>query len=447
VLNLNVYLTCLTRLDMKLEKPPLIQDFDPEMFDVIWKGTAKGFLKITDDRYLYWDEVKNRKDLPLEPNKSWALIKAHRRLNYKALILGTEKFNYCITSGIQEELHEFDLKLIGGLYKNPITQFDRVEYLRNSLMEEAIASSQIEGAATTTKVAWEMLKSGRAPRNESEQMIFNNLRAINFIQDKTDEKLNKSFVIELHRIMTANTSAEYCAGDYRDDEIFVQDFVDGEIAHVPPGWKNLESLMDHLYEFANSDEFIHPIVKAAIIHFLIGYIHPFKDGNGRTARALFYWILTKKGYTLIKNISISRAILESRVQYDKAFLKSEYDGNDMTYFITYTIRSLHVAFNKLVAYRDQKKQERDLALSVKDALINFGLTERQADLMGYLFIKKDVAISLQYYVERYSVVRQTARKDLAHLVKLGLLRETKEGKQVIFRMASKDAVENFMNSK
>ena len=99
--------------------------------------------------------------------------------------------------------------------------------------------------------------------------------------------------------------------------------------------------MEDLCEFVNSEKpFIHPVVKASIIHFQIGYIHPFMDGNGRTARALFYWFLVKKEYTLIKNISISRAILNSRIQYDKAFLKTENDNNDMTYFINYSIKSL-----------------------------------------------------------------------------------------------------------
>jgi Fic family protein len=207
-----------------------------------------------------------------------------------------------LTESIQKDLHEFDLKLVGGLYKSPITSFEKTEYLKNSLLEEAIASSQIEGAATTTKVAWEMLKSGRKPRNESEQMIFNNLRGIKFIDEEVKSSLDFKLIIEVHRIMTANTSAEDCAGSFRDGQIYVQDHIDGEIAHTPPEHKFVESLMGELCDFVNEDKtFIHPIIKASIIHFMIGFIHPFKDGNGRTARALFYWFLLKKDYSLIKS--------------------------------------------------------------------------------------------------------------------------------------------------
>jgi Fic family protein len=255
---------------MKLEKPPQTELFDNKMFKLVVSRNHYDFLQVIDSRYLYWDEVKQRKDLPFQAIKTWRLIKTNRLLNYKNIALNKYLFRYYLTSQIQKDLHEFDLKMIGGLYENPITDFEKNAYLKNSLMEEAIASSQIEGAATTTRVAWEMLKTGRNPRNESEQMIFNNLRAIRFIEENQNKSIDKTFIIELHKIMTVKTSAEECAGDYRNGEIFVQDHVDGEIAHIPPDWSELEELMGKLCDFANLEsEFIHPIVKASAIHFLI----------------------------------------------------------------------------------------------------------------------------------------------------------------------------------
>lgn len=431
---------------MKLEKPPFTKDFDIELIRLIALGKHHEFLQNIDLRYLYWDEVKHKKDLPFDNVKTWGLIKTHRQRSYKAIKIGKHIFNYYATSQIQKDLHEFDLKMIGGLYENPITDYEKTEYLKNSLMEEAVASSQIEGAATTTKVALDMLKTGRSPRNESEQMIFNNLRAIRFIEENQDNNIDKAFIIELHRIMTIKTSAEECAGGYRKSEIFVQDHVDGEIAHIPPDWNELEALMETLCDFANREvEFIHPIVKASVIHFLIGYIHPFKDGNGRTARALFYWYLSKKGYTLIKNISISRAILESRIQYDKAFLKTEYDQNDLTYFISYSIKSLRVAFESLVRYRDKKKNDKEQASLIAYRLIEKGMLKRQADLLGFLYVKDQSYVSLQKYAQKNKIVRQTARRDLSELVKLNLIAEGKMGKEIVFRIRSKNDIDVFLN--
>ncbi|MCV6631154.1 MAG: Fic family protein [Flavobacteriaceae bacterium] len=430
---------------MKFENPPspLMTD---KLIDDYFDKTYSGFLKTSDDKYYYWDELKHRKKIPYnDPLKAWSLIKLHRRGNYKRLKFGIEEFNYCLTDNIQENLHEFDLKLIGGLYRNPITPFHRAEYLKNSILEEAIASSQMEGAATTTKVAFEMLKSGRKPRDESEQMIFNNLRSIKLITEEIDKPLDFTLIIELHKTMTANTSAEYCAGDFRKKQIFVQDHVDGEIAHRPPEVKFVDKYMTDLCEFANSDKpFIHPIIKASIIHFLIGYIHPFMDGNGRTARALFYWFLVKKEYSLIKNISISRAILNSRIQYDKAFLKTENDNNDITYFINYSIKSLRVAFESLIKYRDKKKKDIEQANLVSYKILDNGLNKRQADLVGYLYIKEKGKVNIASYSKKHEIVRQTARKDLNELVNIGLINEVKDGRSVVFRITSKEQVDKFI---
>jgi Fic family protein len=352
-----------------------------------------------------------------------------------------------LTESIQKNLHEFDLLLSSGLYKSPITNFDKIEYLQNSLLEEAIASSQIEGAATTTQVAYEMLKTGRKPRNESEQMIFNNLKAIKFIEEEIESPLNYYLIIEIHSIMTANTKAEYCAGSFRDSEVFIQDFSDGEVAHIPPAHNLVNSLMQSLSDFANDDKvFVHPIIKASILHFMIGFIHPFKDGNGRTARALFYWYLFKKGYGWVKNVSISRAILESRIQYDKAFLKTEYDGNDLTYFILYSLKTLRIAFDKLLNYRDKKKEEREKSNLVSYKLIERGFLKRQADLIGMLYTNPNEEVNTEDYNSANNIVRQTARKDLNQLVKMGLIQSKKNGKVIIYKLSSVKKVDEFLES-
>ncbi len=433
---------------MKIEPPPIIDDYNDVVADFISRKHEK-FLRHVDERYPYWTELKYKKGLPYgdeDVEKSWKLIKLNRMQQSSRLNFGDTKFSYTVTETIQKNLHEFDLKLIGGLYKSPITPSDKVEYLKGSILEEAIASSQVEGAATTTKVAFEMLKSNRKPRNESEQMIFNNLRSIQFITEEIDKPLNFEFIIETHKIMTAATSAESCSGSFRNDMIYVQDYVDGEIAHTPPEADKIGKYMADLCVFANSEKpFLHPIIKASIIHFMFGYIHPFSDGNGRTARALFYWYLLKKDYSLIKNISISRAILNSRIQYDKAFLRTENDGNDLTYFINYSIKSLRIAFESLIKYRDTKKQEADKASLVAYKIINKGLNKRQADLVGYLYNKPNSNVNIVSYSKKHDVVRQTARRDITELVNLGLVLEEKKGRDILINVVSKEAVEKFIN--
>lgn len=430
---------------MKLEKQPYTK-LNIEYLQKVWKGEFRDFIIKSDEKYYYWDDLKYRKDAPFDSQiENWTLLKTYRTSKYEKIKFGNYTFNYFISEYISKNLHDFDLKLMGGLQQNPILPSDRIEFFKSSLLEEAVASSQVEGAATTTEVARDMLKSGRNPRNESEQMIFNNLRAIEYISEFVNTSIDFKIIIELHKIMTANTDAEKYSGDFREGEVYVTDHVDGEIAHIPPDWNEVKSLMGELCEFINDDEkFIHPIIKASIIHFMIGYIHPFKDGNGRTARALFYWYLLKKGYTLVKNISISRVILESRTQYDKAFLKTEYDENDLNYFITYSIKNIRIAFEKLIQYRDKKLDERKKANLVSYELLNKGLNKRQADLIGFLYLKEKNNVTVNSYSEKHEIVRQTASKDINELIKLGLIDEDKSNKPFKYAIKNKKAIDDYL---
>ena len=347
---------------MKIELPPKFKEKHFEkLFSALQQDTILRFLHEVDDRYFYWSEIKYRPNMPFDsPRDAWEVIKATRAFSSKRISFGAHQFTYKPTSLIQKYLHHFDLKLIEGRYKNPITPEDKQEYFKHySLIEEAIASSQIEGAVTTTNVAREMIQSDRKPRNESEQMIINNFRAIHEIEYRLDEELSVQLILDIHELMTSNTEASQYSGKFRDRPIYVKDHTDGEIVFTTPPHDEVIVIINSIIRFINDEEmFIHPIIKASILHFMIGYVHPFGDGNGRTARALFYWFLIKKGYSLLKHISISRVILNSKTGYYKAFLKTEHDDNDLTYFIMYSMKSLLDAFQNLVRHVDKKKDER-----------------------------------------------------------------------------------------
>ena len=431
---------------MKIESPPKLESLDFDKYiECFSKEGVSDFLNETDKRYFYWSEIKHRPILLFDNHQeAWQTIKTHRLIGSKHIFFGEHKFTYNLTSSIQQDLHHFDLNLIGGLYKNSITPQDQEEYFKNSLIEEAIASSQIEGAVTTTEVARKMIKSGRKPRNESEQMIINNFRAIREIENRLKEDLSTELILDIHQIMTVNTNAAKYSGSFRDHPIYVKDHIDGEIAFTAPNHEQVNQLVAELIDFvSNEDEFLHPIIKASILHFMIGFIHPFGDGNGRTARALFYWYLMKKGYLLLKHISISKAILNSRTSYDKAFLKTEHDDNDLNYFIMYSMKSLRVAFQNLVRYRDRKREERQKASELMYELTLSGFNKRQADLLGYLFIKPKAKITIPVYSERHDIVRQTASRDLTDLEEKGLITKSKDGKNIIYQLIDKEKIKSY----
>ena len=171
------------------------------------------------------------------------------------------------------------------------------------------------------------------------------------------------------------------------------------------------------------------------------------DETGELQGLYSIGFLVKKEYTLIKNISISRAILNSRIQYDKAFLKTENDNNDMTYFINYSIKSLHVAFENLIKYRDKKKKIIEQGNLISYKILNKGLNKRQADLVGYLYSKEKAKTNISSYSKKYNVVRQTARKDLNELVNADLIIEYKDGRNVVFKIARKKTLIDIWDNK
>ena len=137
---------------------------------------------------------------------------------------------------------------------------------------------------------------------------------------------------------------------------------DGESFYQPLNSESLYERLESLCAFANechsredADNFIHPIIKAIILHFMVGYIHPFGDGNGRTARALFYWSMLRSGYWLFEYVSISKLIQEKRNAYDTAFIYTETDDFDLTYFIYNQVEIIIKAIAALKTHIERKK--------------------------------------------------------------------------------------------
>ncbi len=235
-------------------------------------------------------------------------------------------------------------------------------YLLRSLMDEAITSSELEGAVTTREVAKEMIRTSRPPRDRSERMILNNYKTMLRIGEIRAKPLSRDLVFELHRLVTDETLDDpTAAGRFRrDDEYRVVGDDLGEVFHNPPPADQLGERMTAMCDFANSvgqEGFIHPVIKSIIVHFWLAYDHPFVDGNGRTARALFYWSMLHHGYWLFEYVSISQVILHGPVRYGEAFLHTETDSNDLTYFLIYNLDVVSKSIDTLYRYIENRLKE------------------------------------------------------------------------------------------
>ena len=341
------------------------------------------------------------------------------------------------------QLHQIDQRASGHIEvpsADMANKGTRERYVMRSLVEEAITSSQLEGAATTRLVAKEMLRTGRSPRDHSERMIVNNYYAMEFIRANNREDLTKDMLLELQRILTWKTLPPSSVGRFRrpGDTVHVVDMEDN-IIHTPPAATELEARIAKLLAFANTqdeDHFIHPVVRAILLHFMIGYDHPFVDGNGRTARALFYWSMARAEYWLMEFISISRFIRKSYASYGRAYLYSENDDNDVTYFLNYNLRIIKQCIDDLHIYLARKLNEtRQLERMFSEGNLSHYLNHRQKALLAHMVKRPETVYTIEAHRRSNNVSYHTARKDLDELARLDFLTTTtRRGRKLLFEM-------------
>ncbi|MFZ4726965.1 MAG: Fic family protein [Paludibacter sp.] len=404
-----------------LEKAPEYKQ-DEASVKLMVELQMSGILKTIQDEYLYWDKVKY-KSLNYDPVEFWNAVKLHRKINLYRIVFGNHSFSYLVTDYLQRALHLFDLNIGGTLGSNiVIAETDKTKFMISSVMEEAISSSQMEGANTTRKKAKEMIQKEQKPKNKSEQMIMNNFVTMKHIIQHKNDDLTPGNLLYIHQLISHNTldKPEEEGRFRKNDEIYVADFSNGEIVHIPPKEEELDKLIKDVCVFFNRDtkDFIHPIIKACIIHFMIAWIHPFSDGNGRTARALFYWYMLKKGYWLTEYLSVSRIIKDTKMQYEKAFLYSEIDDNDLSYFITYHVKTMDKSYEALKEYIGRKQKEVHQAAKF---LKIPGVNERMAQILKIINDDEDRVLTSKEIEKRFVISNFTARTDLKTLVELGFL--------------------------
>ena len=410
------------------ESPPKLEKKDlPKAYSALDDINYKPLLSKINNEYQYWDKVKYISSSDnIDSQTLWHSTKIQRRLNYKQLKFGKYTFNYYITDKMQELLHEFDLNFGLSLQaKNIIPEKDKEYFLLSSIMEEAIASSQMEGASTTRKVAKEMLRKQDKPKNKGQKMIANNYATITFLLDHKKDELSIEKLLEIHKLISSGTiDNEKEEGKIRDnDNIFLVNEKESEIAYTPPSHTELNLLLDDLIKFFNKEDeenFIHPIVKGIIIHFMLSYIHPFSDGNGRTARSLFYLYLMKRGYFLTEYISISRIIYKSKARYEEAFLYTEHDENDLSYFLHYNLIVMKKAYEELKSYLQRKINERNNTI-IYNTIPE--INERQATILKIYTDSHNTILTIKELENRFGVSNQTARIDITSLVSKGFVKE------------------------
>ena len=315
------------------------------------------------------------------------------------------------------------------------TQGMRDRYLINSLYEEAITSSQMEGASTTRRDAKKMLREKKDPRDRSERMILNNFLALEYVRDHLGEELTPEFICGVHRIVTDGTldEAEDAGRLQRQGEERIRIYGsedDDQLLHVPPPAEELPERLKRLCDFANgvgeyASQYVPPLVRALIVHFMMGYDHYFVDGNGRTARVIAQWVMLREGFFLMDFVPVSRLLRQAPAQYARSFLEVEQDEGDLTYFLIWHAHIILRGICELHDYLARKSKEME---QVKHLLRLTDLNNRQIGVIEEALRDSAITVTAASHADKYRVTPQTAHADLRGLEDGGYLMRTKRGR-------------------
>ena len=433
----------------RLQKPDLEKVSNDEMSQAFKKETETDLFdfinKTSEPEYLYWDTARFKEPSPEGISKEvlWKIVKFFREAqSLKTVIRDKDKkiFSWSKLDYFEEFFHELDMNTGGELFvgKSGVDRANKQKLITRGIMEEAIASSQLEGAATSRQAAKRMLREGRKPANKSEQMIVNSYISMKAIEEKyKDREMSLDLILEFHALITKDTldsQEEMPRLRLPQEPVCVSDTSSGVIYFEAPDIDFVKKELEKLIKFANDEietkSFTHPIVKAIMLHFWMGYLHPFTDGNGRLARLLFYWYLMKKGYWAFAYLPISKVIKKSPKQYAMAYVYSEQDDNDLTYFLDYNIRKIKLAVKEFAEYLE-RQSKKNLQMKKKcDA--KYKINIRQVQLLQYLHGDPDERTTLKAHMNVNQITKMTASKDLKDLVEKGFLSLNKQGRNVYY---------------
>lgn len=437
------------------KQPPtlksLLTDLDPERLETLISSRRDT------DSYWHWDELRRRKPPDgLTMEEWWLQQKLTRRVNRRGLPFTDtdgQEFSVTLPDEASSLLHEID-QLAAGRVVAPteiVSDSTRDRYLVSSLMEEAISSSLLEGAATTRQEAKQLLRSGREPVSKAERMVVNNYRTMNLIRNDLEHPLSLEMVLDIHRTITEGTLENPDdAGRIQsanDERVVVAHEFEDLVYHRPPPAALLPPRLEAMVKFANETDakpFLHPVVRAVTLHFWLAYDHPFVDGNGRTARALFYRSMLRQGYWLTEFLSISRLLYQAPAKYERAFLFVESDDADLTYFLIHQLRIIRRSIDELYGYLSARAEEiRDLERHLgRTGIFNM----RQLFLLAHALKRPDAVYTFQTHQNSHQIVYETARRDLLDLEALRLLERGKVGREYRF-FPARDLNERIMELK
>lgn len=283
---------------------------------------------------------------------------------------------------------------------------------RQSTLKSSLFSARIEGNPLT------LLEVSSKPSKDQKKMeVFNILKALNFLQQRSARDLSEHDVLKLHSIVMFGLTTSH--GSFRKEVSAIFNTA-GIAIYMPPPPRTIPSLIDRLLKFLNSEKERFVPIRAVLGHYIFEKIHPFLDGNGRVGRLLLTAVLQKGGYGMKGLLAVEEYLDEHRSTYYRMLESTERDVTDYIEFM-------------LEAIADTAEKAKKLVLEKKDAAKEDFLLPRRAEI--YYIVKEHRLVSFDQIRRRFRLVNErTLRYDLKKLADSGFIRKRGTTKGVYYEV-------------
>lgn len=262
------------------------------------------------------------------------------------------------------------------------------------------------------------------------QEVINYRKVVDLLDDLAGKRgdYQKDMLLDIHKEAVYKIVAEEKVGVLRNTQVIVKDEETGSVIFEPPSFVEVPFLIDDFLDWLNDPEAkkAHPVIRAGIAHYILVAIHPFVEGNGRTARAFASLILMREDYDIKRFFALEEHFDQDPASYYEAFsLVDRQSKNiaqrDLTPWLEYFTKTVAVELAKIK--EKVKKMSMDTRLKVKIGE-QVALTERQMRLVEYLSNQKTARMTdLKEVIPMVS--EDTILRDLRDLMEKGIVK--KEG--------------------
>lgn len=306
-------------------------------------------------------------------------------------------------------------------------------YGRKAMENEILSTFTIEQIETSRDSVRKIL-SGYAPSNESEDRIYGMKKGLEFISDPankiTEESIHQLFALTVGSFLPAEDRL-LPGHNYRHDSVYI---VGDKVEHTGLPWQKLPEYMDRLVTFIHEESSMNDLLKAALIHFYVAYLHPWFDGNGRMARLLHQWYLVQQGYSSALFVPLSAYVEKSRKGYYDAYTLTEQNAQisgvlDVTPFLVYFIENVYHKLGSALPAPSTTD-------AFQKALERGDITEKERDLWHFvLSAYGDGAFSTKQLEKDFgNAAYGTVRGFVLKFAQLGLLRASKYGNRMKYQV-------------